>query len=206
MVLVQVEDDASIRFGCTTVKTNVDLLQAARLAPPGVFVAYKPHPDVVSGNRASRMALAEAMRWADHVESSASVVSCLDACNEVHTMTSLTGFDALLRGKKVVIHGQPFYAGWGLTHDRAGEGGMPTPAMARRLALDELVAGTLLHYPVYWDWTLKGYTTCEAVLNSLLAERTALEQVPGLESLRAGWVRRQWRKWDVLWRAWTRPL
>lgn len=205
----QVEDDASIRFGCTTVNTNVGLLQAARLAQPGAFVVYKPHPDVVSGNRAGRLALAEAMRWADHVETSASVVSCLESCDEVHTMTSLTGFDALLRGKKVVTYGQPFYAGWGLTHDRAREGGMPTPALARRtrrLTLDELVAGTLLHYPVYWNWTLKGYTTCEAVLNTLLAERTALEQGPGLESLRTGWLRRQGRKLGVLWRAWTSRL
>ena len=205
----QVEDDASIRFGCTTVKTNLGLLQAARRAQPSAFVVYKPHPDVMSGNRAGRLALAEAMRWADHVETSASVVSCIEACDEVHTMTSLTGFDALLRGKKVVTYGQPFYAGWGLTLDRAGEGGAPTPALARRtrrLTLDELVAGTLLHYPVYWDWTLKGYTTCEAVLNTLLAERTALEQGPGLESLRTGWLRRQGRKLGVLWRAWTSRL
>jgi capsular polysaccharide export protein len=205
----QVEDDASIRFGCTTVKTNLGLLQAARLAQPDAFVVYKPHPDVLSGNRKGRLALAEAMRWADHVETRASVVSCLDACDEVHTMTSLTGFDALLRGKKVVTYGQPFYAGWGLTHDRAGESGAATPAFTRRtrrLTLDELVAGTLLHYPVYWDWTLKGFTTCEAVLNTLLAERTALEVGQGMESLRSGWLRRQGRKLRVLWQAWTHAV
>jgi capsular polysaccharide export protein len=200
----QVEDDASIRFGCTTVKTNLALLQAARLAQPEAFIVYKPHPDVLSGNRPGRLARSEAMRWADHVESSASVVSCLDACDEVHTMTSLTGFDALLRDKKVVTYGQPFYAGWGLTLDRAAEGGEPTPALQRRqrrLTLDELVAGTLLHYPIYWDWTLKGYTTCEAVLHRLLAERTALEASGSLHKLRVGWWRRQWRKAVVLWKS-----
>lgn len=205
----QVEDDASIRFGCTTVKTNASLLEAARLAQPDAFVVYKPHPDVLSGNRAGRVALEEAMRWADHIETGASVVSCLDACDEVHTMTSLTGFDALLRGKKVVTYGQPFYAGWGLTHDRAGDSGEATPAFvrrARRLTLDELVACTLLHYPIYWDWTLKGYTTCEAVLNTLLNERNALEAGKGLESLRTSWLGRQGRKLQVLWHAWSRPL
>jgi capsular polysaccharide export protein len=205
----QVEDDASIRFGCTTVKTNLGLLQAARVARPDAFLVYKPHPDVVSGNRTGRLVLAEALRWADYVETRASVVSCLDACDEVHTMTSLTGFDALLRGKRVVTYGQPFYAGWGLTHDRAGEGGAPTPALqrrTRRLTLDELVAGSLLHYPVYWDWTLKGYTTCEAVLHRLLAERTTLEAGAGLEKLRTSWLRRQSRKLGVLWRAWTNRM
>lgn len=202
----QVEDDASIRLGCTSVKTNLSLLKAARLAQPDAFIVYKPHPDVQSGNRAGRLALVIALRWANHVESSASVISCLEACDEVHTMTSLTGFDALLRGKKVVTYGQPFYAGWGLTQDRAGEGGGATAALQRRtrsLSLDELVAGALMHYPVYWDWKLKGYTTCEAVLHTLLADRTALEAGDGLESLRTGWLKRQGRKLRVLWRAWT---
>lgn len=204
----QVEDDASIRFGCTDVHTNLGLLKAAREACPDAFIVYKPHPDVLSGNRAGRVALTHARALADWVETRLSVVSCLDACDEVNTMTSLTGFDALLREKRVVTYGQPFYAGWGLTVDRAGEGGGATPAFerrTRRLTLDELVAGTLLHYPLYWDWSLKGFTTCEAVLNTLLAERTVLEEGNGLESLRTGLLRRQWRKLRVLWRAWTHP-
>jgi capsular polysaccharide export protein len=205
----QVEDDASIRFGCTAVRTNLALIQAAREAQPGAFIVYKPHPDVASGNRRGRVALQAARQWADHVEVDVSVVRCIDACDEVHTMTSLTGFDALLRGKHVVTYGQPFYAGWGLTRDRAGEDGASTPAFERRtrhLSLDELVAGTLLHYPLYWDWKLNGFTTCEAVLNTLLAERTTLETGKGLESLRTGWLRRQVRKLRVLWRAGTQNL
>ena len=120
-------------------------------------------------------------------------------------MTSLTGFDALLRGKKVVTYGQPFYAGWGLTEDRA-KNATAFERRQRRLTLDELVAGALLHYPIYWDWDLKGYTTCEAVLNRILEERTALEEGAGLESLRTGWLRRQGRKLAVLYRAWTQKI
>lgn len=205
----QVEDDASIRFGCTHVRSNLALLKAARAACADAFIVYKPHPDVMSGNRAGRVAFADTGALADRVETGLSVVSCLEACDEVHTMTSLTGFDALLRDKRVVTYGQPFYAGWGLTVDRAGEGGGATQAFerrARRLTLDELVAGTLLHYPLYWDWSLKGFTTCEAVLNILLAERTALEAEQGLEGLRTGWLQRQWRKLQVLRRAWMHPL
>ena len=33
----------------------------------------------------------------------------------------------------------------------------------------------MLHYPFYWDWDLKGYTTCEAVLRCLVETRDALE-------------------------------
>jgi len=191
----QVEDDASIRFGCDAsgVCTNFGLLQAARRQFPEAFIVYKPHPDVASGNRRGKMALREALNVADHVEVQASVVSCIEACDVVVTMTSLTGFDALLRGKRVVVHGRPFYAGWGLTEDQ-----LTVPRRHRSRNLDELVACALLHYPLYWDPLLKGYTTCEAVLGQLLEQRDSLRETGRLQTLRIGYVRRQWRKLGVL--------
>lgn len=191
----QVEDDASIRFGCETdgVCTNLGLIQAARSAFPDAFIVFKPHPDVSSGNRKGHVEPAQALQHADHIEQGASVVSCIEACDVVVTMTSLTGFDALLRNKQVVVHGRPFYAGWGLTEDR-----LPVPRRSRSLSLDELVAGALLHYPLYWDPVLRGYTSCEAVLRRLLEQRTALEQSGSLHGLKSGWLRRQWRKSKVL--------
>lgn len=192
----QVEDDASIRFGCDCVQgvhTNLGLLQAARAQFPQALLVYKPHPDVQSGNRHGRLTEAAVRQLADQIETSASVVSCLAAADVVVTMTSLTGFDALLRGKQVVVHGRPFYAGWGLTEDV-----LPVPRRQRALSLDELVAAALLHYPRYWDAELRGYTTCEAVLQTLLDERQRLEQSGGLERLRSGWWRRQGRKVQVL--------
>jgi capsular polysaccharide export protein len=197
----QVEDDASIRFGCSDIRTNAGLLYAAREAAPQAFIVYKPHPDVMSGNRKGKLALDQARRWADHIECSLSVISCIEACDEVHTMTSLTGFDALLRGKRVVTYGEPFYAGWGLTTDRS-RGGAALGRRKRRLTLDELVAGTLLRYPLYWDPILKGYTRCEAVLNRITEQRDALEQAGKLDKLRLGFVRRQWRKARILAKAW----
>lgn len=191
----QVEDDASIRFGCDAsgVCTNMGLLQAARRQFPEAFIVYKPHPDVASGNRRGKMAVHEALNVADHVEVQASVVSCIEACDVVVTMTSLTGFDALLRSKRVVVHGRPFYAGWGLTEDQ-----LAVPRRHRSRNLDELVACALLHYPLYWDPLLKGYTTCEAVLSQLLEQRESLRGTGRLQTLRIGYVRRQWRKIAVL--------
>ena len=66
----------------------------------------------------------------------------LAAVDEVHVLTSLAGFEALQRGKRVVTYGQPFYAGWGLTEDI-----YPVDRRTRRLSLDELVAGALIVYP-----------------------------------------------------------
>lgn len=196
----QVEDDASIRLGCTQVRTNLSLLQAARARNPGAFIVYKPHPDVSSGNRRGSVSRAQVHAWADHIELDASLISCLDACDEVHTMTSQAGFDALLRGKKVVTYGQPFYAGWGLTQDEA-EGGVALARRKRLRTLDELVAAALLRYPVYWDWRLHGFTDCEAVLRHLANERDDLTQQGRLSQLRDGFIRRQLRKLRTLVRA-----
>jgi len=192
----QVEDDLSVRLGCGPVADNLSLLCAARREHPRAWLVYKPHPDVASGNRRGALAEAEVRALADHIETEASVTACIDACDVMHTMTSLSGFDALLRGKRVVTHGRPFYAGWGLTQDR-----MDMPRRERRLTLDELVAGALLRYPIYWDWELRGYTTCEAVLNRLAETREALEREGKLSRLRTGYARRQWRKLDTLLRA-----
>src|SRR5690606_37890265 len=114
----QVEDDASIRNGCSDVRTNLSLLKATRAEHPDAYIVYKPHPDVRARNRTGRMGMHNVMQYVDKVEVSCSIISCIEACDEVHTMTSLTGFDALLRGKQVVVYGRPFYAGWGLTQDK----------------------------------------------------------------------------------------
>ncbi len=185
----QVEDDASVRLGCENVRTNMGLLEETRRTCPDAYIVFKPHPDVASGNRKGKVALADLQRLADHVEEYLDIGSCIEACDVVHTMTSLSGFDALLRGKAVVVHGRPFYAGWGLTEDR-----LPILRRTRKLTLDELVAGALLRYPLYWDPDLNGYTTCEAVLQLLKERRDTLAASGKLERLRSGWFRRQVRK------------
>lgn len=173
----------------------MSLLQAARLAHPNSFIVYKPHPDVMSGNRAGKLPMVR--QWADHVETKLSVISCIEASDILHTMTSLTGFDALLRSKRVVVYGQPFYAGWGLTED-VGHENTAFKRRTRRLKLDELVAGTLLRYPIYWDWESNKYTSCEVVLQRIVKTRNGHTANGRLEKLRVGFVRRQLRKLGVL--------
>lgn len=140
----QVEDDASILTGTGAVKTNLDLLRAARAARPDAVIVYKPHPDVEAG---LRKGAADTDGLADVVASGADPATLLDAVDEVWTMTSLMGFEALLRGKKVTVMGAPFYAGWGLTEDL---GDVPARRMARP-GLAGLVHAALIDYPRYFD-------------------------------------------------------
>ena len=189
----QVEDDASVRLGCPGVRKNLALIEAARAAAPDAYLIYKPHPDVISGNRAGRVGRAAALALCDHVEEEASLAQCLEVAAEVHTLTSLVGFEALLREKRVVVYGQPFYAGWGLTEDR-----QPPTRRTRRLTLDELVAGVLIRYPRYLNRRTGRFTAPEAIVAELAAERLARAHA---RTVKLSWPRRQLRKLVYVYRA-----
>nr|WP_208103344.1 capsular polysaccharide biosynthesis protein [Rubellimicrobium sp. CFH 75288] len=144
----QVEDDASVRLGAVDpVRTNRALLRAAREANPDALILWKPHPDVEAGLRPGAVAPEEVALWADATLSRVGAAAAIEAAEEVWTITSTLGFEALLRGRRVVCLGRPFYAGWGLTEDRGG-------APARRMARPDLVAlvhAALIAYPRYHD-------------------------------------------------------
>ena len=141
----QVEDDLSVRLGGGEVRDNLDLLARVRAANPNAFIVYKPHPDVVAGHRTGAIRAAAARRYADWVVRGGSMAALLGEIDELHTLTSLAGFEALLRGVPVTVYGRPFYAGWGLTRDIA-----PWDR-GRRLSLEELAAAALILYPRYLD-------------------------------------------------------
>ena len=162
----QVETDASIAFGAPSICRNIDLLRAVREANPDAFVLYKPHPDVLAGLRAGGTNEDAAQDWCDDIVTEAMMGDLLCSVDEVHVLTSLAGFEALLRGKPVTCYGLPFYAGWGLTTDKH-----PIARRTRRLLLDELVAGALIQYPVYLSRISKRFTTPERALDELLTWR-----------------------------------
>ncbi|KQM67803.1 hypothetical protein ASE75_02575 [Sphingomonas sp. Leaf17] len=147
LVAGQVEDDESVLRGGGGVTGNLDLLRRARAAEPGAWILYRPHPDVEAGHRRGAVADDDARRHADAVVRGGSLAALIDRADAVHVLTSLTGFEALLRHREVVVHGQPFFAGWGLTRDI----GLPLGRRMRRLTLDQLVAGVLILYPRYLD-------------------------------------------------------
>ena len=140
----QVEDDASIITGTLSINTNRDLLRTVRERNPAAFIVYKPHPDVVVGNRKGDIAPHEQALWADCEARDADIIQCIQLADEVHTMTSLSGFEALLHGKPVYCYGMPFYAGWGLTHDEH-----TLTRRTRQLRLEDLIYQALIAYPTY---------------------------------------------------------
>jgi len=173
----QVETDASIAYGAPegvcAVRRNMDLLRAVRTANPDAWVVYKPHPDVLAGLRVKGVDEDTALHWCDELVIDVPMGELLGKVDEVHVITSLTGFEALLRGKRVTCYGQPFYAGWGLTQDMA-----PVSRRMRCLSLDALVAGVLIEYPRYVSRTSGEFTTPEQALDELLTWRAERASLP----------------------------
>lgn len=180
LVAGQVESDASIRYGAGEIRRNMDLLRAVRAELPEAYILYKPHPDVVAGLRASGVAEGSAKDWCDEIVVDAPMSDLLGKVDAVHVLTSLTGFEALLRGIPVTCWGIPFYAGWKLTSDR-----IHCDRRSRTRSLDELVAATLLHYPVYRSRVSARFTTPECALQELLAwKNQPVREIPAWRQLK----------------------
>lgn len=171
----QVADDASIRCGTRDIGTNDALLRAARDANPHSVIVYKPHPDVEAGLRDGAIARDD---LADVIADHADPAALLDQVDEVWTMTSLLGFEALLRGLPVTTLGTPFYAGWGLTTDL---GDVPERRRARP-ALAGLVHAALIDYPRYLD-PVTGRICPVEVVAERLASGTLPRPGPGNRAL-----------------------
>lgn len=180
----QVESDASIKYGSPQLRNNLDLIKEVRKRNREAYVIYKPHPDVVAGLRHHDNESERILELCNEVIIDATMGQLLEVVDEVHVMTSLAGFEALLRDKHVVCYGQPFYAGWGLTEDN-----IPISRRIRSLTLDELVVGVLILYPTYISRTTGKFTTPERALEELLLWK---EEVPrSLPILRQLW------RWSV---------
>jgi capsular polysaccharide export protein len=159
----QVEDDASIQTGTFTFNTNLALLSAARARNPDSFIIYKPHPDVLVGNRKGQLCENDIALLADYQALDADVIQCIQLADEVHTMTSLSGFEALLHGKHVHCYGMPFYAGWGLTTDEH-----TCERRQRKLTLLDLIYQALIAYPTYIHPQSKEVIGAEAAAELLM--------------------------------------
>jgi len=167
LVIGQVETDQSIIYGCSTIIDNEKLLQLAINENPDSMVFYRPHPDVQKGLREKT----------SHPEKNISKAIILDQPNidinwlldnvdHVYTITSLTGFEALLRGKKVTTLGSPFYSGWGLTDDRDIN-------LRRNIerSIESLFYCAYVLYPKYLIPGIKEKTDISKVINEIISLR-----------------------------------
>ncbi len=194
LVVGQVASDAGVRrtlsatLDCVgSPNINRDLLEAARSANPNSFIIYKPHPDVAGGLRAGRIETADQSKLADAVIADLDIIDLIEACDRLVTLSSLSGFEAILRGKPVTIHGLPFYAGWGLTDDLT-----PSPRRTRRRRVAELAAIALVLASRYIDPVTLVPCTPEAMVARLGAQRASpLHRIGSRLKQQASWAGRK---------------
>lgn len=144
LVIGQVEDDESIKRGCLKPMTNNDLVWLARSENPHAEIIYKPHPDVLFGKRAMQSDPNDVKHISKVITESLSITDAFQTIDRVYTITSLSGFEALLRGIPVTTIGAPFYSGWGLTDDR-----QKVSRRKRILSIEEVFAAAYILYPTY---------------------------------------------------------
>ncbi|MGD7049704.1 capsular polysaccharide biosynthesis protein [Rossellomorea marisflavi] len=165
LVIGQVEDDASIKKGCNQIVTNNDIVFLARKENPEAEIFYKPHPDVLTGRRPMQSNPKKVVDIAKVIEEPLSLIDSFETIDHVYTITSLSGFEALIRGISVTTIGAPFYSGWGLTDDR-----QMTTRRRRSLSVEELFAAAYIIYPRYLDPINKEPLTLEETIKRIKSE------------------------------------
>jgi len=117
-------------------------------------ILVRDHPDVLAGFSDGVLRKLARSGNKNTLDGRGALHRLLPEVDEVWTVSSQLGFEALMNGKRVITYGMPFYAGWGATEDRATD---PASRAARdrrskRVAgVDELVAAALVGYPIYFD-------------------------------------------------------
>lgn len=146
LVLGQYDKDKSVLLGGGEIQTSLGLLEKVRALYSKDIIIYKPHPDVVSGYRDGNSVNKEIKGLADCVVRNTNLHTLFDQVDHIHVLTSLAGFEALMRGKKVHVYGMPFYAGWGLTIDM-----MDNPARNVTKKIEDVIYAAYIRYPRYLD-------------------------------------------------------
>ncbi len=150
LLIDQVKGDVSVPLSLGSSASFSTMLDDALIT--GAHCIVRTHPDVIAGYREGY--LTEMVSGRAGVTLSAepvSAASILKVVDEVWTVASQFGFDALLRGVPVRCYAAPFYAGWGLTDDHMSERAQPIVSKRRGVArsIDQLAAAAFIHYPIY---------------------------------------------------------
>jgi capsular polysaccharide export protein len=196
LVVDQVADDASIRFGFAEASAFPRMLDAALAEFPSHTVVIKTHPDVVNGRRhghfnANSLEHPRVRLCADGGHPAA----LLEGADAVYAVTSQMGFEALLWHRPVRTFGMPFYAGWGLTVDE-----LETQCNGRRDARPDLAAlvhSCLVSYSRYFNPVTNRVCTPEQLIEHILLQRSCRARLPrNLEVFgTAPWKRRAARQY-----------
>ncbi|MCK8780589.1 capsular polysaccharide biosynthesis protein [Rhizobium sp. NTR19] len=188
LVVGQVEGDASIEKGCSRKIDNNDLVRIAFDENPDAQIIYKPHPEILHGTRPKQSNPYDVRHLCLLLEQDIALADAFETVDHVYTITSLSGFEALIRGIKVTCIGMPFYAGWGVTDDR-----QECRRRTARRTVEEIFAAAYILYARYFDPILKKELTFEQALD-LLGQMKMEQNVHERSRLRRLWLKSNMRR------------
>ncbi len=121
LVIDQSFGDFSISRGLASENTFKEMLDAAIRENPDADIIVKTHPDTIAKGSCRKTGYYSDLVAHDNVYTQTEAInpiSLIKYVDKVYVCTTQFGFEALMCGKEVHVFGMPFYAGWGLTHDR----------------------------------------------------------------------------------------
>ncbi len=170
LVIGQSEEDASIKYGSKKYKLNTEIIFKAHKDYPEADIYYRPHPDVSLKGRKKLSSPENLKDICYTIPNDIPLYQILTQVDHVYTISSLVGMEALIHGKKVTTLGAPFYSNWGLTYDD-----QIIDRRTRKLSLQELVAGSYILYPQYFDPVTSQETDIFTVIKYLVGDNFSSE-------------------------------
>ncbi len=163
LVIGQVEDDLSIKYGMEGFMNGNDFVRLVSENNPDATILYRPHPESIAACKPHYSNPADISDICHVIGPEWSLQESFAAASEAHTITSLAGLEAVVAGLTVHTYGMPFYAGWGFTidHGLANVEGK----RCRQLSPREVVAAAYVLYPRYFHPETGEPTNLEGILD-----------------------------------------
>lgn len=146
------EDDMTFVGGDITIPSDYELLVAILQKVENSLIIYKPAQgskfkklnDLSKGGLVNLTSLVKERKNTFVFEFDASISHCIEVSDEVHLLNHTCGLEAIIKGKRVVTYGLPFYGGLGLTEDK-----QKFPREKREISLEEFALAVYMLYPRY---------------------------------------------------------
>lgn len=146
LIITQVSNDASLKFGLAEKFNTLNIINDAINENPKSTIYIKIHPDVLMGKKHSDFNVKKLPKNCKIISENFNPIDLLQYFKKVYTKTSGMGFESLMMGCECVCYGMPFYAGWGVTHDKI--------TCARRIkqrSIEEIFYAAYILYTQYFN-------------------------------------------------------
>lgn len=175
-------DEFTFAGGDVVIPSDYELLIAICQKVENCLIIYKPNEgskikkltDLGRGGLISLNTFMQEKKNKIVIEHEASNSCCIDAADEIHLLNHNCGIEAIIKGKKVVTYGLPFYGGLGLTEDR-----QEYPRAKRNINLEEFALATCMLYPRYKIPNQKGFTSAFAAIEYDKSKHNKIQKSSG---------------------------